>query len=524
MHDVQLGLGYLGVTCAAFEFARGGRQRALLAGTACGMTIVAGYALVTRLFPGRLVEFDSSNFGYRLSSPITYWNGLGAFAAMGLLLTVVSASSRISVRARAAAAAAVPVFASVLYFTYSRGGWFALGCGTVVVLVLAPNRLRLIAAAVVPVAGAGLAVLWVERANGLNEIGATESSASSDGHRAAVALVALCVLSAAATAAFCAAERRVHPPRWIRPFFVAASLLAAVAFLAFGVSLWGSPVHAAHRLWNEASAAPATHGSQGEQRLFSLSSNGRIELWRVALHRFEAHPVDGTGSGTYWVSWTRSGIQIAAHDAHSLYLQTLSELGLIGLGLLAGALTAPFVVVWSRRNQWEVVAAVGAYAVLIVHAAFDWDWQLMGVTTPALLAAIVILSASPPREPRSLRGARTASLVYLVLALAALPQLLADTLITRAEDNLQSHSGATLSDARRAERLAFWSSEPLMLVGDAYRVRGNDRAAAMSYRRAIEKDRSNWQLWMRWASVSPPEQARSRLRVARRLNPSIPAG
>ena len=58
---------------------------------------------------------------YRLEEPLTYWNALGVFAAMGALLALGFAARSQSVVARALPAATLPILFSTLYFTFSRG-------------------------------------------------------------------------------------------------------------------------------------------------------------------------------------------------------------------------------------------------------------------------------------------------------------------------------------------------------------------------------------------------------------------
>jgi O-antigen ligase len=65
-------------------------------------------------------------------------------------------------------------------------------------------------------------------------------------------------------------------------------------------------------------------------------------------------------------------------NAHSLYLETFAELGLVGLALLVAAFAA------AVRGPPAAVAVVVAY---LAAAAIDWDWQLPAVTIPALVGA-----------------------------------------------------------------------------------------------------------------------------------------
>ena len=66
----------------------------------------------------------------------------------------------------------------------------------------------------------------------------------------------------------------------------------------------------------------------------TLESN-RYDYWDVAFRAFKAQPLHGVGAGGWAVDWLRyRTINESAQDAHSLPLQTLAELGIVGILLL----------------------------------------------------------------------------------------------------------------------------------------------------------------------------------------------
>jgi O-antigen ligase len=122
----------------------------------------------------------------------------------------------------------------------------------------------------------------------------------------------------------------------------------------------------------------------------------RDALWGVALDAFAAHPVTGVGTSSFAVEWLREREETdRALDAHSLYIETLAELGLVG-GLLLAAFLAVVVagIVAAARaapRDPVVVAGTAAVAAFAVHAGFDWDWEMpaLGITALVLVAALL---------------------------------------------------------------------------------------------------------------------------------------
>src|SRR5205085_7938613 len=120
--------GLIAVLCV------GGRKpiRPLLGGVGAGIVLLAGYALLTRLFPDRIGQYDPLAV-YRLATPVGYWNGLGILAVIGALVALGIAARASRAWPRVLAAASLVVLVPVLYFTFSRGSWVALGAGIVMV-------------------------------------------------------------------------------------------------------------------------------------------------------------------------------------------------------------------------------------------------------------------------------------------------------------------------------------------------------------------------------------------------------
>jgi hypothetical protein len=374
--DMERALLYLGAFIAvAAAFRPRSAARAVEPALALGALVVTGYGLLGRLLPGIVHVRETASAAGRLDQPLTYWNAEGALAALGLILCCRIAGDndrRPELRA-AAAAAAVPLAAGV-YLSFSRGALAALAAGVIVLIVAAPSWIQLRSAAI------------------CLEAGALGAGACAAFDRKAVAFVILLALMALA-AAFMRWEQRAEHAGTTRlgplPLPRHASAMAAVAVVAIVVV----PVAIA----KGTSTATPLAGETGA-RLSSVGSN-RYEYWKVALKVAADHPIAGVGTSGFAVEWLkRRDIDDPAKDAHSLELETLAELGLVGFVLLC-ALLGSIALTARRVHRHDPGLAAGPIAGLTLwalHAAIDWDWEMPALTLAAVVLAGMLVSRSQP--------------------------------------------------------------------------------------------------------------------------------
>jgi O-antigen ligase len=106
-----------------------------------------------------------------------------------------------------------------------------------------------------------------------------------------------------------------------------------------------------------------------------------------------------------------------ARDAHSLYVETLAELGPVGLALLLLALAVPLLALRSRGDP--LLAAAGAgYVAFLVHAGVDWDWEQPSVTLAGLACGACVLVRARSPDATETRATTRGVLLALVLVLA----------------------------------------------------------------------------------------------------------
>jgi len=497
---------------------------ALVTGVWAGATLVRGYGVLTRLYPDRFPTGDAVA-GRRLAEPVGYWNSLGLLASIGILVAVgLAASTRSRMVGGAAAASMVPL-ALALYFTYSRGSLLALAGGAVVVLAADPRRLRFALAGGAIGAVAALAVLKAANLTPLTTLGSTVHAAASAG----ATLMRVSLLCAAACAALgvllVEAQRRIEVPRPLRLAFAALLVACLLAALGAVSARYGSPSSIAQRAWHSFTAKPPKRaGANLNSRLLTLSNNGRVELWRVAWRDFRAHPLAGSGAGTYYAFWVENrSLATQVRNAHSLYLETLAELGAPGLIFLAAVLLTPLVAVARVRSAPLVVAAAGAYVAFLLHAAFDWDWQLPGVTlAPLLLGAALLLAARPAWGVVGTgAGGRIAGgcVLVLVAAFAAFTLAGNKALADARGATRESRWDPAESHARRAVSLQPWAADPWRALGEAQLQAGDRAAARRSLRSGLAKSPRDWQLWLDLALASEGKARAAAARRALALNP-----
>jgi tetratricopeptide (TPR) repeat protein len=525
--ETQRVVAYVALLVAGLLVVRSRTMRHALGGVLAAVTALAAYGLATRLVPDHVGRFDSVSFEYRLAPPVTYWNGLGILAVLGLLLALGFATRGRALATRASAAGALPLLTAAMYFTFSRGAWFAFGVGLAAAVILDPRRLQFLAGALCLAPWPALAIAAGEARDGLTTTGASLADATSDGHSLAALLVALSAGSALTGLLLAFVERRVTIPRSLRQAFAAVLVLVAIAA---ATTVWvteGSPRRLTERAWDAFDAPPSSRGAPDDAsaRLLTLSSNGRVSLWRVSWESFRSEPVLGEGAGTFWQAWAREReIPLGSLEAHSLYAEVLGELGLVGLALLLVALLTPIAAALRVRNRGLVPAAAGAYLAWAAHAGVDWDWELLGVTGAALVCGVAVIAAARPTGHSRVLAPRARVVAACVLSLAcvaAIPSLLAETALDAAHRTVFESPNEAIDDARAASRWAPWASEPHRLRGDAYAAQGNGPLALEHYRKALAKDPSSWVLWQAMSLEATGAERVVAREALRRLNPII---
>jgi hypothetical protein len=505
--EAERELSYLAALVAAVLVVRRSSASALFGGIWGGAAIVCAYALATRLVPDRLGVFDPIA-GYRLSEPIGYWNALAAFAGIGALLAIgLVARSRTWFVAGCAGASLV-VFLPTMYFTFSRGGWLAFGLGLAAAVAIDPRRLQLIAAAVAVAPAPAIALAVGFRSDALTYRTAPLDAATAEGHRLAAVVVGLAIVNAVVAVAFRAASARFRISARAQTAAAALLVLILLAAVAGGFARYGGPASLADRAYRSFTAPPLPASANLNERLFSFSGNGRADLWALGWGEARRHPLIGSGAGTYELAWLRGReATFKVRDAHNLFVERAAELGVVGVALLATVLAIPIVSAFRLRRRDLMPLAFGVQVAFVAHAAVDWDWELPAVTLAALLVGAAVTCAAghvrahdAPVEPRTRRAMLGAVVAAGVLVI---PILAGNSALTRARTAADHGRFAESAEAANgATRWMPWSSDPWQLLGEAQLRLQRRPAARVSFRKAIAKDRDDWELWFDLALAS----------------------
>jgi hypothetical protein len=367
-----------------------------------------------------------------------------------------------------------------------------------------------------------LAVAAATGAGALAVSGSDPGQRAAEGHRLAAVVIACCVAAAVAARAqpwLARALRRRSPPAPGARGGGAAVVIGVVVALAVS----GGPSALVDRVERSFSTPPSPLQGHLDRRLFTLYGEGRAGVWRVAWDAAASHPVAGIGAGSFEQRWLQERpVPQGFRDAHNLYLETLAELGVVGLGLLGVVLAAPAVALRRVREHPLAPAATGALAAYLAHAALDWDWEMPAVTVAGLGCACALVALARDERARTWRvRARIAGVTAAAaLSAVALIGLVANGAIGASIRALQTGDYATAErTAAKAADWEPWSPEPWRWKGEAQLAAGDEAAARRSFAAALEREPRDWALWYGVALASHGPPRRRALARAAALNP-----
>ncbi|MEA2493084.1 MAG: hypothetical protein QOJ29_995 [Thermoleophilaceae bacterium] len=520
-------------------------------------TAVALYALAGKAIPGVHIgplDFNHTQLFSRLRAPLAYWNALSLVCVLAVPVALRAATDR-----RRVALPAAVMLLTTIGLTYSRGGVAVLAVALVVLLVAGPERLRVAAVAGAAVIGAAPALAVGFARDDLTRDAVPVAQRTGDGLLFLAALVAGIALALAID--------HFVVPRTARaaPIARRAALVLAATGAALAVVLAVAGLAASDR----GVTGTISHGfdsfksvkferQNDPARILQTNSGNRWVWWSEAAGAWADKPVAGWGAGSFPLlhhRYRHNALEVL--QPHSVPLQFLAELGLIGtalalaaLGLLAaagGARVAPGVRaersgILAGREHRYAVALLAAVVAWLVHMWFDWDWDIPGVALP-FFAALGLLAARPRGTagrafgplpagaavgPRLIALALSAALTAAVAVSAVLPSLARDHTQAATAALASSDFTEAVRQADIAQRLDPVAVDPLLLEARAAGRRGQFKLASQLLTDAVHRQPDNPNVWLGVARLElargdiPAMQAAARRMLV--LDPVAPVG
>jgi hypothetical protein len=539
--ELARALTYLGVFALVLGVRAPREPRRLIAAVAAAIVLVTLLALLSRLHPAWFPSADQTadflaDSRERLSYPLNYWNALGALIAIGLPLVLQISASAKTIVVRALAAAALPAMLLTIFFTLSRASIGAAALALLVYLAVSDDRApKLLTLALAGVGGAvliGLAAGHEALRHGL-----TNSTAHDQGDELLLIGLLVCAAVALVQAAVSKLLIDGKRPRWTVPS--RSQSLAALGAVAVVLVIAAAAADAPGRAANAVDEFKGGgNAGTGTSRLNSFAGESRYALWRSAIDEGRTAPLIGTGAGTFEYWWVRDAAGTeAVHDAHSLYLQTLGELGIVGLLLLLGFVVVvlgggTMAALRAGPERSLLAAALAGCVAFFLAAAVDWNWQMPALPIAALLLASTLVMAArtaPGAEARLRRlPLRIAVAVAALVAIVAIAIPLASTSLIRSSESAVRSGDleAALADARSAENVESGAATPRLQQALVLELQGDLPAAAAAARGATERESTNWRTWLVLSRIEAErgrvDAAVAAFREARSLNPLSP--
>ncbi len=476
----------------------------------------------------------------RLNEPLGYINGQAGYFLLGFWPLIAVAERTGKPWLAGAAVGGAVLLAGLVLLTQTRAVVPAFVVAAVVLLALVPGRLR--RAWVLVAVSAGVALLVGPILDVLNQT-PPDSQPPGDTVRD-VALKMLLVsglvgsvwaLAVAAGAAATGRSERLGVT--LRNVSFAVLGTAALAgFVAVAVAA-DDPIQ---RIGDQYRGfTQLGTDSEGGSR-FTSGGGNRYDYWRIAVNQFRSEPVRGVGAGNYDRTYfleRRTSEDI--DQPHSLPLQALAELGLVGGLALAGFIGV--VLYGLGRRAWAAhrnpsgtdaglaVAGGGIFLAWLVHTSIDWLHLIPGLTGVALCGAAVLLGpwshrATPGRHGYLRRWVPALCALLVVVAAVQLGRsTLADYHQQQGREALTGDPRRALEEAKEALRLNDESVPTYYLAAAALATMDDYEAARETLLEAARREPHDFVTWTLLGDLAVRrgdiEQAREDYGQAARLNP-----
>jgi O-Antigen ligase len=567
-------LAYSAVFAAAVALAHSvpGRWSAVIGAITLSAVALSAYAVLTKIFPGAL---NPDEVYARLREPFGYWNSVGLAAALGVPGCLWLGTRRGGHQAlNALAYPALGLLVLTMALSFSRGAVLAAALGAAFWIATVPRRLRAAAVLIAGVAGGGLIAAWAFGQSALTDDRVPVDLRDTAGLQLGLLVLVMLglLLLAGLGVGFARANRAPSPLQRDR---AGVALLAALALAGVGgivalslgdQGLTGSVSTRWKQLTDPSAPLPRNDNSR-----LTATGSVRARYWDEALRIFGDNPGVGVGAGGYATVRKRyRTADPAVRHAHGYVVQTLADLGLVGLAvslaLLAAWLASAARATGLRRRdrgrpytpeRIGLLTLAGVVIVFGVSSFVDWTWFVPANAAVGLLAAGWIAGRGPlagrgaeradpdrsetlpPAEPPTLAGrlragarerpraicAAAAVLLVLVTAWTVYQPQRANTIAQDALETLATgDADAARAQAQQARRVNPLSLEPLFALWTIEASAGRNSAARRVLEQAVRLQPANPEPWVRLAefelnTLKRPKVALAAIRPALYLDP-----
>jgi O-Antigen ligase len=284
----------------------------------------------------------------------------------------------------------------------------------------------------------------------------------------------------------------------------------------------GGPHQFFHDAWHEFTKTSQDKDSD-PARIVSSNSGNRWVWWKEAVGAWSDKPLQGWGGGSFPVTHLMyRKVELSVLQPHSVALQFLAETGVVGGALAMGSFAFLLFAALARIRRMtegrerDIAVALFAGAVAwLLHGFVDFDWDIPGVTIPALLFLGVLVAVPVRREDREvapLSGTSSAvaprvaalALACVVLGLVIVSALLPEWADSKANAALAISTNAREPELRRASATAQTGSRldptavgSLLAAADLAQNRGRLLDARRYLLQAVDRQPYNLTAWRR---------------------------
>ena len=462
----------------------------------------------------------------RLAAPTGYFNAsVALFMTCAVLSTVLATRRELPGPLRGLLLAIACACLQLCLMGQSRGWLFTLPIVLVLCILVVPDRLRVVAAAVLPIAGTLVIVHRLIHAfPGQATTASLDQAAARAGH--ASILITAGVFVFGTLIAWADTLVRVPSVSGTARLRLGAAVTVLVLLIAGAgavAATHGDPFGFIKRQWHGFSHQ-ATGGSGGSH--FTVVGSGRYDFWRVSLTALAAHPVGGLGQDNfsdYYVRRRRTGEE--PRWTHSLEMRLLAHTGLVGFGLfvafIAGAVAAALPALRRASGLTRAVAGAALLPLIVwlVHGSVDWFWEIPALSGPALgflgmacafgmaqardAPAERSAASVEPAPPKARRRRIPAFVTYAAGALAFVAALVVLTFpylsareLAAATTLRQTNPNAALSKLNTAANLNPWTPDPTRLAGTIALNTDQFTIAQQRFRQTIDREPGGWFGWL----------------------------